>query len=582
MPGRGRPVFESPLPALSPARLRIPGRLAGLDLRRLPLLRFDVIVIGGGAAGASAALSAAGEGAAVALLTKARLEQGNTLWAQGGVAAVLSEHDSFEAHVADTLEVGCGLCEPSVVEHVIRRGPGAIERLIKRGAQFDREADGNIALSREGGHSFARVLHANGDATGRELQRALMASLLEAEGIECFDHTFVVDLMLEEGGGVCGAVALADDGTWFGFTASQVILATGGSGQLYRETTNPNIATGDGLALGLRAGAALRDLEFYQFHPTCLYIAGAARVLISEIVRGHGGRLRDRNGERFMSEFHPDAELAPRDVVSRAVAEQMARSQDTNVYLDLSAVDGDPHKLFPGISRTCQLFGIDIARDFVPVRPGAHYQIGGLEVDLSGRTSVEGLWAVGEVASTGLHGANRMGSNSLLEGLVLGEEAGRRAAGCVREVARGRIRAERDDLLVERGEVTVNADDVLYSLKSMMWRQMGVVRRAPDLADALTRIDLWMRAVVGLSPPNRSSYELINMLTVARLAFGAADFRTESRGAHFRSDHPERDKALWQAHTRILPGRDGDWIESLEFEKSALVSEAVGTPGNSR
>ena len=283
-----------------------------------------------------------------------------------------------------------------------------------------------------------------------------------------------------------------------------------------------------------------------------------------------------------MSEFHPDAELAPRDVVSRAVAEQMARSQDTNVYLDLSAVDGDPHRLFPGISRTCQLFGIDIARDFVPVRPGAHYQIGGLEVDLSGRTSVEGLWAVGEVASTGLHGANRMGSNSLLEGLVLGEEAGRRAAGCVREVARGRIRAERDDLLVERGEVTVNADDVLYSLKSMMWRQMGVVRRTPDLADALTRIDLWMRAVVGLSPPNRSSYELINMLTVARLAFGAADFRTESRGAHFRSDHPERDKALWQAHTRILPGRDGDWIESLEFEKSALVSEAVGTPGNSR
>ncbi len=515
----------------------------------------------------------------MALVTKSRLEQGNTLWAQGGVAAVLSQSDSFDAHVADTLEVGCGLCEPEVVEHVVRRGPGAIERLIRRGAEFDRESDGEISLSLEGGHSFARVLHAGGDATGREIQRALIAALHAEEGIECFDHTFVVDLMREDGAGVCGAVAIADDGTWVGFTASQVILATGGSGQLYRETTNPNIATGDGLALGLRAGAILRDLEFYQFHPTCLYIAGAARVLISEIVRGHGGRLRDRNGERFMPDYHPGAELAPRDVVSRAVAEQMARTKDTNVYLDLSEVDGDPHQLFPGISRTCHLFGIDIARDFVPVRPGAHYQIGGLEVDLDGRTSVEGLWAVGEVSSTGLHGANRMGSNSLLEGLVLGEEAGRKAAGCLREVARGKILSGGDELLLERGEITVNADDVLYSLKSMMWRQMGVVRRASDLVDALPRLDLWMRAVVGLSAPNRSSYELINMLTVARLALGTAGFREESRGAHFRADYPDRDEDEWAVHTRIHPERNGDWIEALRFEKAPLGSAALGARG---
>ena len=534
----------------------------------MPLLRFDVLVIGGGVAGASAALAAAELGAAVGVVVKGALHDGNTLWAKGGVAAVLGEQDSFEAHVADTIEVGRGLCEAEMVEHVVRGGPAAIDRLVAWGAEFDRDSSGAIALSLEGGHSHARVLHAHGDATGREIQGTLEAALLRHPGIECFADTFVTDLLQDDSGSVCGAMALASDGRLVGFTAGQVVLATGGSGQLYRETTNPILATGDGVALALRAGAVLRDMEFVQFHPTCLYIAGAARVLVSEIVRGHGGVLRDRNGERFMSSFHPDAELASRDVVSRAVASRMAQTQDTNVYLDLSDVDGDPHVLFPGISRTCRLFGIDIARDFVPVRPGAHYQVGGVEVDASGRTAVEGLWAVGECASTGLHGANRMGSNSLLEGLVLGWDVGRESASRTREVSRSRLAAHPERDHGSGGAVKVNGDDVLYSLKSLMWRQMGVERREEEMRDALPKLALWTRAVVDLATPSRHTWELVNMLTVAQIVFRGALAREESRGVHFRSDHPEQDDRRWCAHTRVRGREEGGWITDLELERA--------------
>src|SRR6185295_12841093 len=273
-----------------------------------------------------------------------------------------------------------------------------------------------------------RIVHAHGDATGLEIQRALCAALANHPGITTFPQTFAIDLLTGPDGRVAGILTRTARGDLVAFSASQVVLATGGAGQIYRETTNPVIATGDGVALGFRAGAVVRDLEFVQFHPTCLYIAGAARVLISEIVRGAGGILRDRNGVRFMPEYHPSAELAPRDVVSRAVFARMVATHDTSVYLDLSDIDGDPHALFPGISRICRFFGIDIAKDPVPVRPGAHYMVGGLMVDLDGRTSLPGLWAVGECASSGLHGANRMGSNSLLEGLVLGMRAGATAA----------------------------------------------------------------------------------------------------------------------------------------------------------
>lgn len=552
-------------------------RLLDVDPRRVPLYRFDVLVVGGGAGGGSAALAAADAGASVALLTKSDPQEGNTLYAQGGVAAVVGREDSFDSHVADTLRVGCGLCEPAVVEAVVRGAPAAIERTSAWGARFDRGPDGDFDLSREGGHAHRRILHAHGDATGLELQRAITESLRAHPSITLFPETFVIDLLAAPDGGVRGALATTERGDTVAFVASQVVLATGGAGQVYRETTNPAIATGDGIALGLRAGAVVRDLEFFQFHPTCLYIAGAARVLISEIVRGAGGVLRDRDGVRFMPDWHPAAELAPRDVVSRAVFRRMVETRDTSVYLDLSDVDGDPHVRFPGISRICRFFGIDIAHDPVPVRPGAHYMIGGLRVDIDGRASVPGLWAVGECASSGLHGANRMGSNSLLEALVLGTRAGEHAAETA-AAGDADFRPDRDRRHPgpERSPAAlrVNIEDVTYSLKSLMWNQMGVERDAKLLGDALAKIELWTRAVQELAPRTTRTFELLNMLTVARLATIGALQRAESRGVHWRNDHPQ-ERAQWRAHTDLAPVIEGQRIVAIEHHRTAAF-EALG------
>jgi L-aspartate oxidase len=550
--------------------LDLEGRLLAADSRRVPLYRFDVVVVGSGIAGGAAARAAAAAGAEVAVLAKSDLLESNTLYAQGGMAAVLGVDDSFEAHVADTLAVGCGLSERTAVERVVRGGPEAVRHLIEWGASFDQRADGSLALSREGGHSKRRVVHAHGDSTGREIQGALVRGLQSDPHVTPFSGHFGVDLLRGSGGRVVGLMAYTGEGRVAAFSASQVLLATGGAGQIYRETTNPAIATGDGVALALRAGALVRDLEFFQFHPTLLYIAGAARVLISEIVRGAGGVLRDRDGVRFMPEYHPDAELAPRDVVSRAAFERMVATGDTSVYLDLSDVEGDPHLLFPGISRICGYFGIDIAHDPVPVRPGAHYMIGGIEVDADGRTSVPGLWAAGECASTGLHGANRMGSNSLLEGLVLGARAGRGAAVAARGdgielAAQEGMRARRE----APSGVQVNIQDVTYSLKSLMWRQLGLERERGQMEDALAKIALWTRAVGELAPPEPRTWELVNMLTVAHLCAIGALAREESRGVHFRSDFPRADPA-WRAHTRLRPVFAESRLAGVDVERVAL------------
>ena len=537
--------------------------------RRLPMYRFDVVIVGAGGAGSSAALAAASRGRSVALIAKASLQEANTLYAQGGVAAVLHDEDSFDSHVEDTLRVGRGLCEPSIVERVVRGGPSAIEAAIDLGAQFDLDDSGELDLSREGGHSHARIVHAHGAATGLEIQRPLARAVAEHEQIACFENTHCVDLLTDPDGRATGVLCSTERGELVVFNASQVILSTGGSGQLYRETTNPEIATGDGLALAFRAGAAVRDVEFVQFHPTCLYIAGAARVLISEIVRGAGGLLRDKTGARFMTEYHASAELAPRDVVSRAAFDRMVQLGDTSVYLDLSELDRDPHELFPGISRICRYFGIDIAKDPIPVRPGAHYQIGGLLVDADGRTSVPGLWAVGECASTGLHGANRMGSNSLLEALVLGRVAGDAAAEEAREIP-----WLADDGPVKAAKVPVDARlsivDMTYSLKSLMWRQMGIARKRDLLEDALDKIAFWTRAVRELAPPEPRAWELLNMLTVARLAASAAHLREESRGVHFRSDFPETLEE-WRVHSVFAPVRDGERIVGVHASHPAVA-----------
>ncbi len=509
--------------------------LLEVDLRSIPAYRFDVVVVGGGVAGGNAALHAAHAGKTVAIISKADSVTTNTNMAQGGMAAVMTDGDSFASHIEDTIKVGSGLCDVATVERVVYGGPSAVENLLAMGATFDSLSDGTLDCSREGGHKHARVVHANGDATGREIQRVINASLEASDAITIFTNTFALDIVTAQGEAY-GLLARSSSGSIVLFTAGQIILATGGGGQLYRETTNPTIATADGVAMGYRAGGTVRDMEFFQFHPTCLYIAGAARVLISEIVRGHGGVLRDRNGKRFMPEAHIDAELAPRDIVSRAAFRQMIQTNDTNVYLDLSEVDSDPHVLFPGISKMCNFFGIDIAKDPVPVRPGAHYMVGGLQVDEVGRTTTPGVWAVGECASSGLHGANRMGSNSLLEGMVLGEIAGRGAAESVVK------RKRRPDRLLRRTidhppeGIHLGISDLVYSLKSMMWRQMGLERNENDLLEAREHISFWFDAARRLAPSEPRAWELINMLTVASIATEGAIQRKESRGVHFRTD----------------------------------------------
>ncbi len=564
-----------------PHRLDLDRYLVPFALRQVPQYRYDVIVVGSGAAGSFAALSAAAAGASVAVIAKDKVGRTNTAWAQGGVAAVLGPTDTVESHVADTLAVGCGLSNEAVTRLVVEGGPASIRRLLDLGAEFDSKPDGTFDLSMEGGHSQARILHAGGDATGAEIQSTLTRSLEEHPSIDVFPDVFAVDVLTGDDGRAVGLLARdRRRGELVAYGASQIILATGGGGQIYRETTNPTIATADGVAMGLRAGASVRDLEFVQFHPTCLYIAGAARVLISEIVRGAGGILLDRDGHRFMLDAHPDAELAPRDIVSRAVSRRMVATGATSVGLDLSSIDRDPHQAFPGISRICRFFGIDIAKDPIPVRPGCHYMVGGLTVDAEGRTSVPGLWAVGECSSTGLHGANRMGSNSLLEGVVLGEIVGELAAQDAAKSGRPEIRSVsgRKHDAAPPG-VQVNIADLTYSMKSMMWRQMGVERSDATMREALGTFAFWSRAVGSLPLDTDNSIELVNMLTVARLATFAALERTESRGTHFRTDYPERNDEDWCAHLEQVPVRGaGGAVERVELKRRQVaVSDVEGS-----
>lgn len=550
--------------------------LVPFSFRQVPLYRFDVVVVGGGCAGSTAALAAAEQGASVALVTKAELKESNTLYAKGGMAAVLASDDSYDRHVAETLQVGCGLGDRETVETVVRGGPSAVERLVKLGTLFDRTSEGELQLSREGGHSRHRIVHAHGDATGLEIQRALSEAVAGHPNIAVFPGHFAIDLLSASDDSpppqrILGVLTRSERGELVAFGASQTILASGGAGQIYRETTNPAIATGDGVALGIRAGAIARDCEFFQFHPTCLYIAGAARVLISEVVRGAGGVLCDRNGVRFMPDYHDDAELAPRDVVSRAVFARMVETADTSVYLDLSGIDQDPHALFPAISRVCRFFGIDIARDPIPVRPGAHYMIGGLRVDLDGRTSVSNLWAVGEVACSGLHGANRMGSNSLLEGVVLGLRAGNAAA---REMNGIDLSGLRNTFTGTKTKppagLRLNITDLTYSLKSLMWRQMGVVRNAEGMQDALEKLAFWSHAVRDLADADARVWELVNMLTVSRLATLCALAREESRGVHYREDFDAPVDA-WRAHTLITPRFEGDSPRTVHISREPVT-----------
>jgi L-aspartate oxidase len=461
-----------------------------------------------------------------------------------------------------------------VVDAVIREAPGRIAELVAWGTKFD-ERDGALDLGREGGHSHHRIVHALGDATGREVMRAVIEQAGKLENLEVWPDTFTIDLLTDSGGCRGALVWNRSHGKTLVW-ARRTILATGGSGQLYRESTNPDGASGDGLALAWRAGATVRDMEFMQFHPTVLYIAGGARSLITEAVRGAGAWLVDRDGRRFMPEFDPRAELAPRDVVSRAITAVMHRTHHSNVYLDLSHLDAAMvRRRFPGMAQICAKFGLDLARDRIPVRPGAHYMIGGVEVDAEGHTDLPGLLAAGEVTSSGLHGANRLASNSLLEGLVYGARAGRAASEAVLASSAADSLRVPDLSNAKASEANGSLDlaDIRNSLRSLMWRQVGVERSGGGLTEALDTVEGWCRYVLPLQFPDPEGWQLQNMLEVSRLMIRAGLVREETRGVHVRSDFP-LPAHRWRAHIGWRRGREEPIVEPLAAAEDAADGAA--------
>jgi L-aspartate oxidase len=523
-----------------------PHYLASFGPKDTPHFFTDILVIGAGIAGLRAALEVPSD-LRVLVVTKDSVQQSNSTYAQGGIAGVMSPEDRFENHIEDTLTAGAGLCDRQIVELVVREAPNQISDLVRWGTQFDEE-NGQLALTREGGHSHRRIVHALGDATGFEVMRAIITRARQAPHVTIWDSTFTVDLLTHEGHCV-GALVMRPRREKLLIWAKQVILASGGAGMVYRETTNPPVATGDGMAAAYRAGAEMRDMEFMQFHPTILYVAGSSRHLITEAVRGEGAYLRDKDGKRFMLDADSRAELAPRDVVAQAIFRSMEETQHPNVYLDLTHLDPERvHRRFPGIDRFCRGFGLDITRDLIPVRPGAHYMIGGVKIDANGRTTLPGLWAAGEVSSSGLHGANRLASNSLLEGLVFGALCGRGAAGEARQMP-DLLRALPLSHQIDAGtEETLDVADVTNALRSLMVRKMGIVRERQSLAEAEQSITFWCRYALPRAFGTQAGLELQNLLTVARLMIWAAIQREESRGVHFRSDFPSRDDAHWARH----------------------------------
>jgi L-aspartate oxidase len=521
--------------------------LVPFKAHRLPSVLTDALVIGSGVAGLRASVELAKVGD-VLLVTKDKLSESNTYYAQGGIATVMQKDDSFDSHIQDTVAAAHGLGNLEAIKTVVEEGPECIHELLKWGTNFDREIDGCLSFTREGGHSAARIIHALGDATGRELATSLGRLVRGIDRISILEHTFVLDLVTVDGGCI-GAVAWQKERGLFMILARQTLLASGGAGMLYRETTNPSVATADGHAMAFRAGATLRGMELVQFHPTTIYIAGATRALVTEAIRGEGATLIDRNGFRFMPDYHPDAELAPRDVVSRAMVQQMAKTHYTHVFLDARNMSETSFKeRFPGIYQMCMSFSINPSTTPIPVHPSAHYMVGGVVTDLFGRTDVGNLYAIGEASYTGLHGANRLGSNSLIEALVFGKRAGITAA--------QRIAGESYDLHVPRltaefepsARTELDMADVRSSLRSLMWRNVGIERNASHLDEASEIITFWSRYILDKTFDLPLGWELQNMLEVAAIITRSAALRQETRGVHYRTDFPKQDDAHWRKH----------------------------------
>lgn len=535
--------------------------LALSDTPDLAEVQYDAVVIGAGVAGLSFVLQLPDDWR-VALLTKGNLGESNTRYAQGGLSAAVGPDDTTLLHEADTLAAGAGLCDPEAVRALVEGAPEAVDWLLSIGTRFDRDAaTGDLLLGREAAHSRHRVLHAGGDATGAEIERALVDGVRRKPGVEILDHSFAVDIIVEEG--VCAGLLVEPKpgAALVRLMSPTVVIAAGGAGQLWAVTSNPPGATADGLAMALRANVAVANLEFVQFHPTVLAVPGSAPFLVTEAVRGEGAYLRDHSGRRFMVDQHELAELAPRDVVARGIHAAMAADRSDYVYLDLRHLDGEAmYARFPTITRELQARGLDLARDLIPVAPAAHYFIGGIAAGVDGATSLPGLLALGEAACTGVHGANRLASNSLLEGLVFGRNAALATMGRGREP-----RPDQDSSFAVgsamRGAQATPAPvaHVVETIQETMSRHVAVVRDGTGLSEAEKTIREAMVALRGITPGNREQWQAMNLAAAALVVTQAAQARKESRGAHFRSDYPAPDPALDQQHSILPDPAAGVW-----------------------
>ena len=526
------------------------------------VIKTDFVVVGCGVAGLRVAIELGAAGARVLVLAKSNLTDSATEWAQGGIAAALSDDDEVSLHVEDTLRAGDGLCDAAAVHVLVEEGPRYILELIEWGTEFDR-AGSKLAFTREAAHSRSRILHAHGDSTGKEIARALQAKARTIPGILLRSHAVTTELLMQDGR-VTG-LRFLDERThqMHDARAGAVALATGGLGQVYPETTNPPVATGDGMAIAFEAGAVLSDLEFVQFHPTALVVKGAPRFLLSEALRGEGAILRNADLERFMKKHHEAGELAPRDVVSRAIVAEMQRTRSDFVYLDLTHLkDEYVRKRFPLIYATCQSYGVDITSDLVPVRPAAHYVMGGVKTDLEGRSSLPGLYVAGETACTGVHGANRLASNSLLEGLVFGARAGKamlsdgkfaaKRPGSWPESARAERKATAGP--AENAAAAAETAAALQKIRGVAWKDAGIIRNGRDLKEGLA-------VLAGLEPArpetlSRPALELRHIWQLAQLIVRCALAREESRGGHYRSDFPFRDDEKFGKHSLVSRGAE--------------------------
>ena len=527
-------------------------RYIGVLNRQTPVINTDFLIIGGGIAGLFTALKAVAYGKVV-VLTKKTIEDSNTGLAQGGIAAAVHEEDSPFLHLEDTLEAGAGLCDIEAVDVLVREGPDRVRELMEAGAQFDMK-NGNISLTREGAHSRPRILHA-ADATGEAIRKALVKSCEENPDINIIEDQFLIDVLTGNMGRECyGALAYdSKSHSQLLYAARATVIATGGAGQLYKNTTNPDVATADGMAACFRAGCRLSDMEFIQFHPTVLFSRDTQRFLISEAVRGEGGLLYNSQGERFMHKYHPLEELAPRDVVSRAILNETSIAGTEYVHLDMTIIPKATTR-FPNIYRTCLQRGIDIKQDYVPVSPAAHYTMGGIGTNTHGETDIYGLYCCGEAACTGVHGANRLASNSLLEGIVFGQ----RIVDKVEDILyRRTVKVDEIFRDFDHSWVYVPTDEKLDpkevkpALQEIMWDYVGIIRNEDSLKKANQQVEFLYNNLARGDDP-LAYYEVINMLTMARIIIQAARWRQESRGGHFRSDYPERDDVRWLKHTSFV------------------------------